>query len=150
MTAIDSLPKSEGPSRLPAVPARRRWLSIVLALVIFVSGVLVGGGVTVLVAVRQIRDVIAHPERAPDRIVARLHSKLKLNDQQTKQVEQIVKRRQAALIEIRRTVQPQVLEQLDQFEREVADVLKPDQKQRWHELLANLRTQWVPPMPPER
>jgi hypothetical protein len=150
MTAIDNPSTSESPSRLPAARPRRRWLSIVLGLVIFASGAVVGGGATVLVAVRQVREMITHPERAPDRIVARLHSKLKLNQEQTKKVEQIVKRRQAALMEIRREVQPQVIEQLDLFEQEVADVLQPDQKQRWHALLANLRTQWVPPMPPER
>ena len=148
MTTIGEIPRGEAPGRLPALPRRRWWLSVVLGLVIFVSGAVVGGGVTLLVAVNQVREMVMHPEKAPGRIVARLRSRLNLNDEQAGQVEQIVKRHQAAIVDIRREVQPQVLRQLDEFEREVGDVLTPDQQKKWHGLLGGLRTRWVPPMPP--
>lgn len=130
------------------MPRRRRWLSWLLAVVIFVSGVVVGGGLAVALIHNRVLAALHHPEQAPERITQRLRRTLSLSDEQTAQVQAILHKRQQTLQEIRRRVQPEVETQIDEVEREVADVLTPEQRERWHRLLEQLRATWLPPMPP--
>lgn len=139
----------------PAVPAhslppprrRRWWVSLVLALVIFGSGCIVGGAATLLVARNRILYALHHPEEGPARIAARLKRKLDLSDEQTQKVEAILAKRQAALAAIRRCVQPEVESQLDLVENEIAEVLDDAQRAEWHERIEALRATWLPPKP---
>ena len=132
---------------VPAAPRRRGWRTLLLALLIFVSGLIVGGG-TMLITVRhRALRVLHHPEEVPARIAARLRWKLGLSDEQTQQVEQIVRKRQQALQAIRREVQPRVTIELDRVEAEIAITLDDAQRAKWHALFAKLRETWIPPPP---
>ncbi len=143
-TASDITPQS--PASLPAAP-RRRWRSLLLALLIFVSGLIVGGGLTLIRVRHGALWAIHHPEEAPPRIAAHLRWKLGLSDEQTEQVEQIVRKRQQALQAIRREVQPRVTAELDRVEAEISGMLNDAQRAKWHKLFTQLRSTWLRPLP---
>jgi hypothetical protein len=137
---------SQPPAGLPA-PRPRRWRSLLLALLIFVSGAIVGGGLTVIRARHGAWWAIHHPEEAPPRIAAHLRWKLGLSDDQTQQVEAIVRKRQQALQAIRREVHPRVMAELDRVEADIDYVLNDSQRAKWHALFTKLRERWIPPLP---
>jgi len=132
---------------LPAVRRPRRWLTWLLMLVVFFSGLAIGIGGTSITILNRILDAFHHPEKAPQRIAARLQGKLDLTDEQTVKVEAIVQTRQRELQKIRREVQPRVESQLDQVEQEIAEVLDEAQQAKWHALIRHWREVWIPPLP---
>ena len=69
---------------------------MLLGLVIFVSGGVCGVGIGIWFEKQHFLEVMHHPERGPERLVARMQSKLQLDDQQTRQIQAIVKKRVAA------------------------------------------------------
>jgi hypothetical protein len=120
-----------------------------VALLIFVSGLIVGGGVTLITVRHRALWAIRHPDEVPPRVAAHLRWKLGLSDEQTEQVERIVRKRQQALQEIRREVQPRVTAELDRVESEIDVVLNAGQRTKWHKLFAHLRDTWLPLPPPQ-
>ena len=140
------------PATMPVVPKtplrpRRRWIRVVLWLVIFGSGLFAGTGLT-LIAVRQgALHAIHHPEEMPANLAKRLRRPLRLTDEQTEQVRQILSGRQKALEEIRGRYQPENEQQLDLIEAEIADVLDDQQREIWHRIFDNKRRIWIPPLP---
>ncbi len=136
-------------TNLSARPRRRRWLSLMLAIVIFTSGFVAGGGITLVTLRNTLLYWVHHPEEFPPRAAARLRSKLDLTGEQTRRVEAILRRRQAVLQTIRREVQPRVIAELDLVEQEIAEVLTPEQRERWHARFTELRETWTPAIPQE-
>lgn len=122
----------------PAPPRRRSWLTLFLAVIIFVSGMIVGGGCLVALLVHVSRRV----DEAPAATAARLKRQLGLSDEQTAQVQEIVRTRQDALHKIRDEVQPRFREEIDLLEKQVASVLDDRQKAKWRAGLAALRRTW--------
>lgn len=135
------------PDVLPAVARRRIWLSVLLTLVVFVSGLVVGVGGTLIAVRHEMLRVVHNPQEAPARIAAHLRSKLGLSDEQTRQVEAVVARRQAALQAIRHLVQPQVEAELDQAANEIGQILNESQRQDWDAMVAKIRQNWLPTQP---
>ena len=125
-------------------PRWRRWL---FALLIFAGGAACGAGVTVVVIARVAHHVLMHPEEAPRRIAMRLSHRLDLSKEQTAQVEKIIRNRQGQIGEIRRDMQPRIETQLTRLESDIAAVLTPPQQQKWHALVATLRSNWLPLVP---
>jgi hypothetical protein len=144
MTAIPTQPPA---MPIPTPPRPSRWKSWLVALGIFVGGLAVGAGLTLVVSVRMIREAIQHPEEAPARLTVRLSRRLGLDNAQAEQVRQIVARRQKAVQEIRRSTQPRVEKEIAQLETEVAAVLDARQRIRWRGMIETLRENWLPPMP---
>lgn len=140
--ATDLLPPVESP--------RRRWMTIVLALVIFLAGMASGAALTVVYAVNRLQFAIHHPEAAPPRIAAAIARRLDLDADQTARVEQILARRQTQIAEIRRKFQPEIVEQLDAVQDEIAEVLDPTQRGKWTELFAQFKNRWLPLPPAEK
>jgi cell division protein FtsX len=136
--------------QLPLPVGRRRWLTILLAFVIFVAGVASGAALTVHYAVSRLQFAIHHPEVAPARIAATLQRRLNLDDQQKAQVEKIVARRQVEIASIRRKFQPEIVHQLDSVRDEIAAVLNESQREKWTQLFDQFQQRWLPPMPPEK
>ena len=58
---------------------RRRWRAHSRGLLIFFGGMVCGGGLTVIVAVRNIRHAIHHPEEVPARLTRYLTRRLDLS-----------------------------------------------------------------------
>jgi hypothetical protein len=140
------------PDWAPAAPRPRRGLVWLLMLVMFLSGLGIGVGGTLVAVRNRILDAFHHPEKAPRQIVDRLRGKLALTDAQAGRIETIIQTHQTELREIRRAVQPQVEAQLDQVEHEVGQVLDDGQRAKWREMMTSLRQVWIParPEPPDR
>lgn len=133
---------------LAVVPRRRTWLYVVLWLIIFGSGVVVGAGSTLWVVRNRVLYGLQHPERAPAGLARHLQRMLDLDDTQRAQVEQIFERRQKELQKVRRAFQPEVEAQLDQVEQEVSAVLNDVQRAEWQTRFRELRDRWLPALPP--
>ncbi len=138
----------DSPVSLPPVPRRRFWINALLALLIFLSGAIVGGGTSLIVLRNRVTHSIRHPEEGPARIAARLRSKFGLTAEQAEKIETIIRRRQKALMAIRKEFQPRVVKELDGVEEEVGETLAPAQREKWREMFERLRVTWVPPLPP--
>ena len=115
---------------------------------IFVCGLLLGAAGALFFVRYRILHALRHPEEAPARITAHIRRKLELTPHQAEEVERVVLRRQRALQEIRREVQPRVEAELDRAEQEIAALLTPVQKAKWREWFKRVRTTWIPPLPP--
>lgn len=129
-------------------PRRQTWLVVVLWLIIFGSGVVVGAGSTIWVVRNRVLDGIQHPDRAPAGLARHLQRMLDLDDAQRAEVEQIFERRQKELQKVRRAFQPEVEAQLDQVEQEVSAVLNDVQRAEWQTRFRELRNRWLPALPP--
>jgi hypothetical protein len=131
----------------PAPPPRRRWLTALFGILIFVGGTACGAGLMLLVVDKRIQHAIHHPEEAPQRIATRLKWWLGLDADQRAKVEAIVSKHQVELMKIRREVQPKVVEQLGQVRDEISGVLTDSQRERWMKLYDEVRDRWLPAMP---
>jgi hypothetical protein len=132
---------------LPSPSGKRRWLTLLLALVVFVAGMASGAALTVHYAVNRLQFAIQHPEFAPARIATTLQRRLDLDDAQTSQVEQIMVRRQVEISAVRRKFRPEIVEQLDAVRNEVAAVLTEPQREKWTQLFDQFQERWLPPTP---
>ncbi len=146
--------KSETPSnvsqQLPPPAGRRRGLTILLALVIFVAGMASGAALTVHFAVSRLQFAIHHPEAAPPRIAAAIQRRLDLDDAQSAEVEKIIAKHQLEIAAIRSKFQPEIMQQLDSVRDEVAAVLKEPQREKWTQLFDQFQDRWLPVMPPAK
>ena len=88
------------------------------------------------------------PGNADPCVAARLQSKLRLDEEQTRQVESILRERQTRLQDIRRRTQPEVEAELDQIAEQIAAVLNESQRQQWQNTFQSLRRTWLPASPP--
>ncbi len=131
----------------PVVHRTRRWLIWLLMLAMFLSGMGIGIGGTLIVVRNRILDAFHHPEKAPKQIADRLRNKLSLTEAQASRVEAILQAHQVELRKIRRVAQPQVEAQLDQVEQEIDQMLDAGQQAKWHEMMSSLREVWIPTRP---
>jgi len=132
----------------PPASRGRRWLTLFVALVIFVAGMASGAALTVHYAVGRLQFAIHHPEVAPARIAATIARRLDLDADQTAQVEKIVANRQVEIVSIRRRFQPEILQQLNSVRDEIAAVLTEPQREKWTKLFGQFQQRWLPPAPP--
>jgi Spy/CpxP family protein refolding chaperone len=142
--------KSETTSTVsdPLPPAgRRRWLTLLLALVIFVAGMASGAALTVHFAVSRLQSAIHHPEAAPERIATAIQRRLDLDTEQRAKVEKIIAKRQLEIAAVRRKFQPEIIEQLDSVRDEVSAVLHEPQREKWTQLFDQFKDRWLPPLP---
>jgi hypothetical protein len=123
----------------------RRWLTLLLALIVFGAGMASGAALTVHYAVSRLQFAIHHPEAAPPQIAAAIGRRLRLDAAQTAKVEQILAKRQVEIAAIRRKFQPEIVEQLDSVRDEIAAVLDEPQRAKWGTLFAQFQERWLPP-----
>lgn len=147
MTANISTPPNTG-IVLPPPKPRRRWLSVLLILFVFLAGMFAGSGLTIAIAVHKIRMAFRHPEQAPARITQFLDRKLHLSADQSIRVQGMITEAQKHLQQIRRDVQPQVKTELDSLRDQVAGVLTPEQNLEWQRLYDDAVETWLPAPPP--
>jgi hypothetical protein len=130
---------------------RRRWrLTVLMGLVIFISGGVCGTGIGMRLERQHFLEILRNPQKSPERIVARMKSRLQLDDRQAQQVQALVEKRVAALQEVhRQVVDPLLAQQLQGFEADVAGVLNPRQRVEWHEYMKPIPEKWYPLLPPK-
>jgi hypothetical protein len=149
MSVTRELPSDESQAPLPAAPCRRWWLTVAMGLVIFASGGVCGVGLGMWLEKQHFIEIFRYPEKQPERIVARMRSRLQLDDRQAQQVQAIVQKRVAALEDVHRQVDPLLARQLQLFEAEVAEVLNPQQRAEWHKYMQPLPQKWYPLLAPK-
>lgn len=140
--------RSDAEKITPTPRRRRGWLRLLLYLLIFISGGIVGSGATLMVIRTSALFAVHHPDEMPAIIANRMERALDLDDEQKRQVLEILHERQEALQDVRRQSQPLVEEQLDLLEEQVAAVLDPEQQEKWRSRIEHLRHTWMPLPPP--
>lgn len=136
----------------PLRPPHRRRLAarLLFGSVVLLSGMVIGAGVTLLWVQQKALYIVHHPQDAPAAVAARLRSKFRLSGDQEKRVEQVLRKRQASLQAIRREVQPRVMAELEKVREEVAQVLTPEQAEKWNAYFRSMQEKWLPSLPPAR
>lgn len=130
----------------PVIQSRRRWIwTILLALAIFVSGVLVGGGLTFKVINGWFKRSFQDPSVLAERITRRMKKKLDLTDEQAGKVHRIISEQQKALQSLRKQVRPQIEAQIEKTRRELSVVLTSEQARKWKIRFDHYRKFWLPP-----
>jgi hypothetical protein len=143
MTEPEEKVGSTGPG-LATPRKRRRWLKVVLGLVILLCGFVLGSGVTALFIHKGIRSVMDNPDRVAKKITKRLSWSLGLSDEQSAKVKEILIKRQRAVQKIFMEAWPQVNRQLDLTDKEVTEVLNPKQAAKWKRKFNSMRKRWSP------
>ncbi|MFH1092165.1 MAG: hypothetical protein V1742_11420 [Pseudomonadota bacterium] len=124
---------------------RRRWLpTILLGVAILVCGLVLGSGITVGAVWRVIHKSFRDPVRLTERIVRHMQRNLDLNEEQARKVKMILEKRMPAFVKLRR----QVREELEQVRRELAEVLTPEQAEKFNRDFRRLDRRWLPPPAP--
>lgn len=122
----------------------RLWLHIVLLITVFICGGISGVFLATQKARSHIRTMLHNPEQAKDLIIQELTSKLSLNKNQASQIEEIVHRRHAAIVAIRREASPLILNEFDGLESELFEILDSDQQARFREITKIVRDVFLP------
>ncbi|MBI1387751.1 MAG: hypothetical protein GC154_04830 [bacterium] len=112
-------------------PLRRRMILGLCGLVIFFSGCVVGGGLTVRFLWNRWTEAMQDQQNIVGRVSHRLERTLDLDATQTDRVREILQNRLSNLNEIRRRVKPDVQHELDGLFEDINAVLNPDQQIRW-------------------
>ncbi|HWB09437.1 MAG TPA: hypothetical protein VG826_09445 [Pirellulales bacterium] len=141
----------EAPTYVPHAAAgggrRPRRILLGMMVAVFFSGGVIGSGSTLMVVNRRIKES-EQPRPVPDwcrKIVAELEEKLSLSEEQTAQVDQIMKDHLAALDRLRREVFFKAIrEQFKQMEDQVNAVLDDQQSVQWHAWLEERRKRVCP------
>lgn len=128
-------------------PSSQRWRRVALMMAIFLSGAIVGAVAGGYVARQQMLFMLQHPEQIPDRVLPRIRSQLSLSDEQTSQVDAIVRRRHAAMEVARSKCYPELVAEFEGLCSDIAEVLSPKQRDRWDELRELVKQRYLPAPP---
>jgi Spy/CpxP family protein refolding chaperone len=114
------------------VSNKTRTAAVVVVIVAFLAGILVGVAGDHLYLIRSGRLFPRHASRfAADRMSERLAKELQLTAQQKTQVQQIIERHRAKIDALMSNVRPQVRHELDATNAEIETILTPDQRTKF-------------------
>ena len=114
-----------------------KWKALVVLLVVFLLGI--GGGIVVDRVIFSPFGPVAHTRRSPERLLYRLTRTLDLSAAQQGDVRRILKATRAELGTLRRNMRQEVHAVLASSERQIIEVLKPDQRDAFRTLMAEHR-----------
>jgi len=141
--------ETEKPNVPFAKPRRRRVWTVLLALIIFICGVLVGGGVSFKIVTAGYKRAFQEPGFLAEKIIRRMERRLELNSDQVKQVRAIILEQQKAFQTLHKEFRPRLDSQIEKTRRDLAKVLTPEQAQKWEKTFARIQRFWLPPLPGE-
>ncbi len=121
----------------------RRFRSLFFGLIILLSGMCIGGGITLVFVGKQIQNVLKNPNIAAERIAQRMTRRLDLTVEQSQKVQDILESGMDHFQDIRKRVIPEIDEELNRIDREVTAVLTPEQTQHWNKQFNRLRDLWL-------
>jgi Spy/CpxP family protein refolding chaperone len=114
------------------VSSKTRTAAVVVVIVAFVAGILVGVAGDHLYLIHKGRLSPRRTARfAADRMADRLGRDLELTPQQKTQVQQIIEKHRAKIDATMSNVRPQVRQELDATNAEIETVLTPEQKTKF-------------------
>ena len=121
----------------------KNWKAILGLILIFASGMAVGGLLTARIIETRIRHFL---QSGPDAVAAfvetRLNRDLDLDPAQRQEIARIIARARQTLSETRREAQPKVDEAFKQAEHDIRTLLKPDQIARYDQIVARAKARW--------
>lgn len=131
---------------LPPSPWRRvrTWLLLGLGLILFVAGGAVGGGTATLLIFNRLQHHTYNPKSNPNRVTSGLKRQLHLSTAQADRIEAIFASRESNIVQLHRRARADVAAELRMMRNDVANVLKPKQRQQWFALFDRMRHHWLP------
>lgn len=121
----------------------RRFRNLFFGLIILLSGMCIGGGITLVFVGKQIQNVLKNPNIAAERIAQRMTRRLDLTVEQSQKVQDILESGMDHFQDIRKRVIPEIDEELNRIDREITAVLTPEQAQHWNKQFNRLRDLWL-------
>jgi Spy/CpxP family protein refolding chaperone len=114
------------------VSSKTRTAAVVVVIVAFIAGILVGVAGDHLYLIHNGRLSPRHATRfSADRMAERLAGQLDLSAQQKTQVQQIIERHRAKIDATMNAVRPQVRSEIDATNAEIDAVLTPEQRTKF-------------------
>jgi len=134
-------PEGEGDRNAePRPPRANDWRQTGLALLVLLSGIVIGGSGAVIIGKQMLVNTVARgPDDIPGEVVGRIAMDLRLSPDQMAQVHDIVSRRMRRVDEIRVTHLEDISRQFDLMRDEIADVLPADQARMWRQRFEEAR-----------
>lgn len=129
--------KTSNSSRL--MGSSRVWLQILVLITVFACGGISGAFLAVHKVRNHMRSMLLNPEKAADQIARELISKLNLDNNQAEKVADIVERRHAAIVSIRRDSGPLFLREFEEMEKETLEILDSDQQEEFRKISQFIR-----------
>lgn len=116
--------------------------SILLGLVILAAGIAIGASVTFISMQRQRERFGREPEVFAEQMLPRLGRELHLTPEQRRQLEPILRNYHETLNDIRASARPQVVQQLEEMNKDILAVLDEHQKQIWQRKARRIQEQF--------
>jgi hypothetical protein len=138
------------PQKLHSLPRRTgRWIQILLAFVIFICGMVLGGSGALILEKKIILHSLHHPEEFPGKLAKHMKQKLGLTDAQKGEILEILSHRQERLQKLQQEVQPRFEAEFEAVQKEINTVLDPEQARKYNAWFDKVRKTWTPPAPRE-
>jgi hypothetical protein len=111
--------------------------AIVGVILVFMLGAICGGAVTHLVNRTRMEAFVGRgPEAREEMLVKRLTRQLELDSRQLEQIRPIVHETHASIRLIRQQSRPQVEGLLDESQRRISAILRPEQREKFEKIIA--------------
>ena len=134
----------------PRVGVPRRVKIALLALLLVVSGTVIGSGATLLVVKHRVLAAMNDPQSALKPVLMRrLDRELNLTEEQYDQVDTLLDDHLRKLRAIRRSVWPEVIAVNDDLRQSVGNVLDDEQREAFFARFDEIRSTFAPKLPPE-
>jgi hypothetical protein len=116
----------------------KNYKAIIGVLLVFILGVICGAVVTHVVHRSQMETFVGRgPEAREEMLVKRLTRQLDLDSRQLEQIRPIVHETHANILNIRQQSRPQVEALLDESQRRISEILRPEQQERFAKIIAD-------------
>ena len=114
---------------------------VLFSLLILVSGIIIGAGMTLLVSdsVPDPKTLPPGPEYISNRMVQRIIHELHLDPEQQEQLKPIIQKHMKAIDDIRKQARPQISEEVKQMNEEILSILDEPQKQMWQKNIQQMQ-----------
>ncbi|MBP8605288.1 MAG: hypothetical protein KBI46_05535 [Phycisphaerae bacterium] len=113
---------------------------VLLSIVILVSGIVIGSGLTWLALPRPaMPELPPAPEFIRSRMVERMAEELHLSVEQQEQIKPIIAKHMNAIDALRAEAQPKIRQEIEAMNEEILQTLDETQKQRWQEQIKRMQ-----------
>jgi hypothetical protein len=135
------MPETPNDTHAAALPPPRRswWKAATLGAVLFLSGLFIGGGLTLIALKRRADEFRARPDLLSQRMMERMQTELALTDKQAEEIDKIFEDAHKEASEMRRRSRAQAQAFFREFQAKVAQVLTPAQQEQWEEWFRKAR-----------
>ncbi len=123
-----------------------RWVQILLLLVIFASGGVIGSILTARAIVSRIHTFRSNPSALPDQIVPRLSLQLGLTDSQTEKVDSLFRTTHRNILNIHKNKADEIHKEFESMRLEISKLLNEKQKPRWDMWSTRIKERVLPPL----